>query len=95
MSFLLSNAWVKRSALALFTMLSIGAMTVPSAPAQARVFVSVGIGAPGAWGYYPPPPYYGYYGYPYYRTHYGYPRFFVGPGFGPYYRWHRWRHHYW
>ncbi len=95
MSTLSSNPWVRHLALALVAVLSIGAVTAPSAPAQARVFVSFGIRAPVGWGYYPPSPYYGYYGYPYYSAYYGYPGFFVGRGFGPYYRWHRWHHPYW
>jgi hypothetical protein len=89
-----SNPWIRRLVLSFVTVLSIGAVTAPSEPAQARVFVGVGIGAPVGWGYYAPPPYYGYHGYPY-RAHYGYPGFFVGRGFGPYYGWHHWRHHYW
>jgi hypothetical protein len=78
-----SIPWVRRLVLTLITVLSIGAVTAPSAPAQAGVFVGVGIGAPVGWGYYAPPHYYGYYGYPYYRAYSGYPGFFVGPGFGP------------
>jgi hypothetical protein len=84
--------WRRRLAAVLIAALSIGALTVPSAPASARVFVGFGIGAPIGWGYYAPPPYYGYYGYPYYRAYYGYPGFFIGGNFGP----HRhWRHHHW
>jgi hypothetical protein len=52
-----------------------GAMTIPSAPAAARVFFSFGFPAP----YYAP-----YYGYP----AYGYPGFFIGGGFGPHAYWH-------
>jgi hypothetical protein len=90
MSVLSSNRWPRRLALALVAALSIGAMAVPSAPAQARVFVSLGIGAPVGWGYYAPPPYYGYpYYRPYYRAYYGYPGFFIGRGVGPYRHWHR------
>jgi hypothetical protein len=65
-------------------------MTLPTGPAEARVFVGVGIPFPGAFGYYVPPPYYAYsYGYPYY----GYPAYaypggvFIGGSFGPH------RHH--
>jgi hypothetical protein len=91
----LSNSWVRRLSLAMVTVLSIGAITVPLAPAQAQVFFSFGVGAPGGWGYYAPSPYYGYYGYPYYPTYYGYPGFFAGRGFGPHYGWHHGYYHHW
>ena len=90
------SRWLRRLAVALIAVFSIGALTVPSAPANARVFVGVGIGAPVGWGYYAPPPYYGYYGYPtyygypYYRPYYGYPGFFIGGAFGPYRHWRHW-----
>jgi hypothetical protein len=92
------TSWLKRLAVVLVTVLSIGALTVPSGPANARVFVGFGVGAPVGWGYYPPPPppYYAYYGYPYYypyyRAYYGYPGVFVGTTFGPR---HHHRHHHW
>lgn len=94
MSVLSSSPWIRRLVLSLVAMLSIGTVTIPADPAQARVFVGVGIGAPVGWGYYAPPPYYGYYGYPN-RAYYGYPGFFAGRGFGPHYGWHHWHHHYW
>ena len=89
MSFISNNPWLRRLAVVLVTVLSIGALTVPSRPANARVFIGFGVGAPVGWGYYAPAPYYGY---PYYRTYYGYPGFFVGGTFGPHRYWH---HHYW
>jgi hypothetical protein len=98
MSVISNNPWLRRLAVVLVTVLSIGALTVPSAPATARVFIGVGVGAPVGWGYYAPPPYYGYYGYPYYRTYYGYPGFFVGGAFGPHRYWYHhsyWDHNHW
>jgi hypothetical protein len=97
MSLLSKTSWFKRLAVVLMMVFSIGALTVPAAPANARVFVGFGIGAPVGWGYYPPPPYYGYYGYPYYgypyyRAYYGYPGFFIDGTFGPHRHWH---HHHW
>jgi len=92
MSVLTRKAWLKHIALVLFTVLSLGAVTLRSAPAEAGVFVGVGIPFPG-WGYYTTSPYYpyGYYGYP----AYGYPGgFFIGGTFGPhhrYYHYHHWR----
>jgi hypothetical protein len=65
-------------------------MTLPSVPAEARVFVGVGVPLPG-WGYYPPSPYYpyGYYGYPAYGYYPG--GFYIGGVFGPHHR-HYYRH---
>ena len=88
MSVLTRNPWLKRFAVVLVTVLSLGSLTLASTPAQARVFV--GVGVPG-WGYYAPTPYYGYgyYGYP----AYGYPGgFFIGGTFGPH---HHYYHHHW
>ena len=84
------NRWRRCLGAIVITVLSLGALTVASVPAKARVFVSIGVPLPGVWGYYPPAPYYGYY--PYYRYPvYGYPgRFFVGRTFRP-----RYYHHYW
>lgn len=100
MSFRSSNRWFRRLMAVLVVGLSVGLLTVPAAPAQARVFVSFGFGAPVGWAYYPPPPYYVYYGYPYrpyYWAYYGYPGVFIGAPFGPHRHWHPWwRHHrYW
>jgi hypothetical protein len=93
MSVLSRNAWLKRLAVALVTALSLGAVALPSTPAEARVFVGVGIPFPGVYGYYAPAPYYGYpYGYPYYGyPAYGYPGgIFFGTTFGPHHRHHHW-----
>jgi hypothetical protein len=93
MSVLSKNRWLNRLAIVLVGGLSFAAITFPTAPAQARVFVGVGIPFPGAWGYYAPPPYYAYsYGYPYY----GYPGYgyrggvFIGGSFGPHRHHRRW-----
>jgi hypothetical protein len=94
MSVLSRNRWLNRLAVVLVAGVSLAATTLPTAPAQARVFVGVGIPFPGAWGYYAPPPYYAYshYGYPYY----GYPAYaypggiFIGGTFGPHRHHHRW-----
>jgi hypothetical protein len=91
MSTLLNNSCLRRLLAAAGIGLSVGLMTVPSAPAKARVFVTFGFGAPVGWGYYAPRPYYGYYGYPYrpyYRAYYGYPGIYIGP----HRYWHHWRH---
>ena len=81
--------WLKHLAVVLVTVLTLGAVTLRPVPAEARVFVGVGIPFPGV-GYYAPAPYYpyGYYGYP----AYGYPGgFFIGGTFGP--RFHHYHHH--
>ena len=91
MSVLSRNRWLNRLAIVLVAGLSFAAITLPTAPAQARVFVGVGIPFPGAWGYYAPAPYYGSYGYPYY----GHPAYayrggvFIGGTFGPHHH-RRW-----
>jgi hypothetical protein len=95
MSVLARNPWLKRLAVVLVTVASLGTVTLASTPATARVFVGVGIPLPG-WGYYPSAPYYGYgyYGYPAYGyPAYGYPGgFFIGGTFGPHYHhYHHWR----
>ena len=90
MSVLSRNRWLNRLAVVLVAGVSHAAITLATVPAQARVFVGVGIPFPGAWGYYAPPPYYPYpYGYPYYRyPAYAYPGgIFIGGTFGPH------RHH--
>jgi len=94
MSVLSRNRWLNRLAVVLVAGVSLAAITLPTAPAQGRVFVGVGIPFLGAWGYYAPPPYYAYshYGYPYY----GYPAYaypggiFIGGTFGPHRHHHRW-----
>ena len=93
MPVLTRNPWLKHLAVVLVTVLSLGAMTLRPTPADARVFVGVGIPFPG-WGYYTPTPYYGcgYYGYPAYG-YYGYPGgVFIGGTFGPHHHYyHHWR----
>jgi hypothetical protein len=92
MSVLARNSWLKHLGVVLVTVLSLGTMTLRSTPAEARIFVGVGIPYSG-WGYYAPAPYYGYgYGYPAYG-YYGYPGgFFIGGTFGPHHRYyHHWR----
>jgi hypothetical protein len=92
MSVLTRKPWLKHLAVVLVTVLSLGSLTLTSTPAQARVFVGVGI--PG-WDYYAPTPYYGYgyYGYPAYGYRYGYPGgFFIGGTFGPHHHYYpHWR----
>ena len=90
MSVLTRNSWLRHLAVLLVAVVGLGAMTLPSAPAQARVFVGIGIPFPGV-GYYAPAPYYpyGYYGYPAYGYYPG--GFYVGGTFGPHY--HRYYHH--
>lgn len=66
MSSLIGRTWFRRSGLALAAVLSVGALTAASQPADARVWV--GFGAPfGGYYYAPPPPpvysYPAYYGY--------------------------------
>ena len=89
-SILTRNSWLRHLAVLLIAVVGLGAMTLPSAPAQARVFVSVGIPFPGV-GYYAPAPYYpyGYYGYPAYGYYPG--DFYIGGAFGPHH--HRYYHH--
>ena len=82
------GSWFRRIGLAAVAALTLGAVTLPSTPADARVFV--GFGVPG-WGY--TPAYYGYpygYGYPAYGYGYGYgyPGVYFGFGGG----WHHHRH---
>ncbi len=91
--------WLRRLAMGLVAATGIAALTLPTTPTEARVFVSVGV--PGVWGYYAAPrPYYyaypTYYGYPY-PYYYGYPAgaYYGRPFYGhPHPYWHRrWRHH--
>lgn len=81
MSSLTRSSWLRRSAAVFVAVLGLGAMTTLAAkPADARVFVSVGVGAPvWGWGYYHP----GYW----YRPYYSYYR----PYYPAYYRNWRWR----
>jgi hypothetical protein len=91
MSVPLRNPWLKRLAVVLVTVLSLGALTAPTTPANARIFFGVGIPFPGVYGYYAPPAYYGHpYGYPYYGyPAYGYPGIFIGGRFGPHHHYYR------
>ena len=80
MSVLTRNAWIRHVCAVLVAVVTIGAMTAPATPAQARVWVGLDTGVPVGWGYYAP----GYYYHP------G-PRYYPGwrwrhPGW-------RWRHH--
>ena len=90
MSVLTRNPWLKHLAVVLVTVASLGAVTLKSTPAEARVFVGIGIPFSG-WGYFAPAPYYpyGYFGYPVY----GYrPGFFIGGTFGTHHHYyHHWR----
>jgi hypothetical protein len=89
MSVLTRNPWLKNLIVVLVTVLNLDTVTFRSTPADARVFVGVGIPFPG-WGYYVPAPYYPYYGYP----AYGYPGgFFIGGTSGPrfHHHYHHWR----
>lgn len=86
--------WRQWLAAAVIASASLGALSIASAPAEARVFVGVGIAAP-YWGYPAPVPYYGYYR-PYY-PHYWYPwHRAVYPGWR-WRHWHHWHpyHHHW
>jgi hypothetical protein len=92
MSVLVRSPWLKHLAVVLVTVLTLGAATLRSTPAEARVFVGVGIPLPGV-GYYAPYYSYGYYPYGYsgYPA-YGYPGgIFIGGTFGPHHRhYHHW-----
>jgi hypothetical protein len=91
---------INRLAAAAIGAVGLAALTLPSAPAQARVFVDIGVGVPGVWGYYAPRPYYysypGYYGYgyPYYYHYpYAYRAYYGRPIWHPY--WHPYWHRVW
>jgi hypothetical protein len=57
MSVLARNRWLRRLGLAAVAALCFGALTLPTAPADARVFVDIGVPVPGYY-YAPPAPYY-------------------------------------
>ena len=78
MSSLNGQAWLRRFGLVLATVLTLGTLTAASKPADARVWVSVGV--PFGGYYYAPPVY----TYPAYPAYYGY-----GPGWR-HARWCRW-----
>jgi hypothetical protein len=94
--------WLWKLAMTGIVLAGFAASTLRTAPAEAAVFVGVGIGVPSVWGYYAPAPYYYpysvYYSYPY-SYYYGYPYVYpAGVYWGrPFYRhsharWHRhWR----
>jgi hypothetical protein len=83
------GCWMKRLGIGTLALLGIGAVTLQSTPADARVFFDVGF---PAYGYVAPPPYYSY-AYPaYYAPYYGYPYYggggvFIGFAGGH----HHWR----
>jgi hypothetical protein len=75
---LTQNRWFRRVALGTVAAIGLGAAVLPTAPAQARVFV--GIGVPG---YVAAAPYYGPYGYyPYYDPYYAPVGVYWGGGWG-------------
>ncbi len=83
MSILWQSRWFKSIGTAAVVVLGLCAATLPTAPAQARVwvgvnlpFVGVGVGVPGYYGYYP-------------HYYYGHPAYYH-PGW----HWRAWcRHH--
>jgi hypothetical protein len=89
---LIQNRWFRRVAFGAVAALGLGAAMLPSAPAEARVYVGVGI--PGYVT--APAPYYGY-PYGYYPAYYGYPYGYAYPtggvylGFGGGGYYHHWR----
>lgn len=81
----MKNRWMKRLGIGTLALLGVGAVTLPSSPADARVFFDVGGPAYGYAPYYAP---YAYPAYGYAPYYYGYPYggFTIGYGGG-----HRWR----
>ena len=92
MSVLTRNHGLRHIAVVLLTVLTLGGVTLITTPAEARVFVGIGVPLP-VWGYYTPYYPYGYYVYPVY----GYPGgVFIGGTFGPRrYYYHPYHHHHW
>jgi len=88
MSVFTRSRWLKRLGIGSLALLGIGVVSLQSTPADARVFV--GVGLPG-YGYgYAPPPYYPYA----YPAYYGYTPYYGYPYGGVYFRyggghWHR------
>lgn len=86
----MKSRWMKRLGIGTVALLGLGAVTLQSTPADARVFFSVGVPAYS----YAPYPYYGYgytpayYGYPY--AYYGYPYGGFAIGFGGGHHHHHW-----
>lgn len=90
MTVLTRSRWLKRLGIGALALVAMGAVSLPSTKADARVFVGVGF---PAYGYAVAPPYYpyaypAYYGY---APYYGYPYYGGGRyfGFGGGHRWHR------
>jgi hypothetical protein len=85
MNRLTQHRWLRHVAFGTVAAIGLGAALLPSASAQARVWV--GVGAPGYYA----APYYGPYGYAYnnpYYGYYGYPAggVYFGVGGGPHWR---------
>jgi hypothetical protein len=79
---LTQNSWFRRIALGTVAAIGLGAAALPAAPAQARVFVDIGV--PGYVA-----PYYGYGYYPYYNPYYYAPvGVYWGGGWGGHGGWH-------
>jgi hypothetical protein len=94
-SLLVRYAWLRRLGAVVITASGLCALTIPTEPAQARVWVNFEVGVPVAYGYYP---YYGYYGYRPYRYYHRayYPGWWYWhhrPYYGAYYGGWRWHHH--
>jgi hypothetical protein len=95
MSALSNRRWLVGLGAAVFTAVGFLAVATPPAPAEARAYLSIGVGLPGYYpGYYAPPAYYGYPGYYPYAVGVGIPLGYRGPAYAYYpYGWgHRYRH---
>jgi len=79
MSIMTRSRWMKRLGIGTLALLGLGAVALQPTPANARVFVSLGVPAYGYYPYYP-----GYYGYPYGGVVFGF-------GGGHWHHWHHWR----
>jgi hypothetical protein len=90
MSVFTRSRWIKRLGISTVALLGLGAVTMHSTPADARVFVGVGVPAYGySYGYAPYP-------YSYYPAYYGYPYYGYPYGGGVYFGFgggHHWHHH--
>jgi hypothetical protein len=85
------SRWMKRLGIGTVALLGLGAVSLQSTPADARVFFSVGPSYGYGYGYAPYYPYPAYYGYaPAYGYGYGYPYGGVTFGFGGGHH-HHWR----
>jgi hypothetical protein len=88
MSVFTRSRWIKRLGISTVALSGLGAVTMQSTPADARVFVGVGVPAYG-YGYAPYP-------YSYYPAYYGYPYYGYPYGGGVYFGFgggHYWHHH--